>query len=41
MYILTSDFFEKDDKYVSTARNSCVRNLALKYVFNVFSKQIR
>ena len=23
MYILASDFFEKDDKYVFNARNSC------------------
>ena len=34
MYILASDFFEKDDKYTFKARSSCVwKFLAVKYVF--------
>ena len=26
MYIIASNFFEKDDKYIFKARNSCVWN---------------
>ena len=38
MYILASDVFEKDDKYVFKARNPCYVEglLAFKYVFFLF-----
>ena len=43
MFILASDFFEKDDKYVFKTRNSCCdeyRILAFEYVFiDIFEKK--
>ena len=38
MYILASEFFEKDDKDIIKTRNSCCMydTLTFKYVFIVF-----
>ena len=43
MYILASSLFEKDDKYVLKLeiRVVCREFFAFKYIYIVFSKQIR